>query len=240
MKSFTFWKEWARGAWRDPAQFFQKRKPRICSACGYKGIFVSAKRRGSREFRCPNCASRPRDRQIGLILSTLGLTFEGKRILHFAPEWWLFRRLNGQKGYVGGDIIQRRNANAKVDITNIDFPDESFDVIVCNHVLEHVEDDARAMRECARVLAPDGIAIFTVPTRPDRIETWEPPEDMSKKEIEKICGWDHKRLYGLDIVKRLQAVGFATGIIWFNAEQNERYRFFNEPVFLASKNLKSS
>lgn len=227
--------EWIRGAWRDPVQFFQVRKKRLCPCCDYTGAFVSAKKRGSREFRCPNCKSRPRDRQIGLILSRSGLDFKDKAILHFAPEWWLFLRLRHMNNYVGGDIISRRNANAKVDITNIQYPDDCFDFIICNHVLEHVPDETSAIQECVRTLKPSGIAIFTIPIVNWREKTWEPPSSMSKVEIEKICGWDHKRLYGMDVAARFEQFGLATRICRFGDKDTEACRLFDEPVFLCSK-----
>ena len=241
--------EWVRGTWRDPMQHFQTRQVRYCGCCGFSGYFVSAKRRGTREFRCPSCASRPRDRQIGLIFEALNLQLEGRDVLHFAPEWWLFRRLKKQPGYVGGDILKRRNANAKVDITRIEFTDASFDFLVCNHVLEHVPEDHLAMSECFRVLRDDGMAIFSVPTTfagpgPTgfagardfyRLQTWEPPANMPKEEIERISGWDHKRTYGLDFADRLRAVGFDVRIVVFDAETQERCRLRDEPIFLAAK-----
>ena len=180
MGKFIWAFEWLRGTWRDPVQHTQTREIRYCPCCKFSGYFVSAKRRSDREFRCPSCASRPRDRHIALIIEELNLSFEGKNVLHFAPEWWLFRRLKKQPGYVGGDIQKRPNANAIVDITNIDFPDASFDVLVCNHVLEHVQDDRSAMNECSRVLRNDGLAIFSVPISIDKQQTWEPPTGMPK------------------------------------------------------------
>jgi len=228
-------KEWTRGAWRDPVQFFQPRQRRECSCCGYQGLFVSASRNRQREYRCPNCASRPRDRQIALILQRHAIGLSGKRILHFAPEWWLFRRLRHQEGYVGGDVIRRRNANARVDITAIDFPDDHFDVLICNHVLEHVPEDSKAMAECARVLKPGGKAIFTVPIKNARPRTWEPPADMPIREVEAVCGRDHKRLYGLDMTERLGVAGFTTQTLWFTADETRRFRLVEEPVFLSAK-----
>ncbi|HBH26556.1 MAG TPA: SAM-dependent methyltransferase [Rhodospirillaceae bacterium] len=238
MRSFTYYKEWLRGTWRDPAQHFQKRKARTCPCCGYRGLFVSAKRRSVREFRCPNCASRPRDRQIALMLDVLDLDLGALRIMHFAPEWWLFKRLRSNPRYVGGDILKRPNANAIVDITDIRFPDKSFDLIVCNHVLEHVPDDMRALKECARVLDANGLAIFTIPVPDNRLESWDPPEGMPKDQVEEICGWDHKRIYGLDVVNRFMAAGFEVGVAWFTAEQEESHRFFKEPVFLLAHDAK--
>ena len=71
--------------------------------------------------------------------------------------------LKNHPGYVGGDIQERRKANAVIDITRLEFPDASFDLLVCNHVLEHVPDDRKAMSECWRVLRDNGLAIFSIP-----------------------------------------------------------------------------
>ena len=227
--------EWTRGTWRDPAQHFQSRLERACPVCGYNGYFVSAKRRSVREFRCPNCSSRPRDRQIALMVAQMGLSFEGKRILHFAPEWPLFRKLRKEPGYVGGDIQKRRNATAFVDITDIKFPDQSFDLLICNHVLEHVADDKRGMRECARVLANTGIGIISVPIDQEREATWEPPATMPVEEVERLCGWDHKRIYGLDFATQLESVGFHVHAVKYDSETAERNRLYDEPIHVVAK-----
>ena len=123
----TLAEEWARGTLRDPIQHFRARQRRSCPCCGYEGLFVSSGWRGVPDFRCPNCSSRPRDRQIALYFAATGISLRGRKILHFAPEWPLFRQLRREPGYVGGDIIRRRNANARVDITNIAFGLEPFD-----------------------------------------------------------------------------------------------------------------
>jgi SAM-dependent methyltransferase len=227
--------EWARGTWRDPGQHFQSRIPRTCPVCDYNGYFVSAKRRSVREFRCPNCSSRPRDRQIALMVAQMGLSFKGKRILHFAPEWPLFRKLRKEPGYVGGDIQKRRNATAFVDITDIKFPDESFDLLICNHVLEHVPDDKRGMRECARVLAPNAVGIVSVPIDQEREETWEPPPTMPVEEVERICGWDHKRIYGLDFAMQLENVGFYVHAVKYDPAVAEHHRLYDEPIHVVTK-----
>lgn len=227
--------EWARGTLRDPAQHVQARVRRHCPVCDYVGYFVSAKRRSVREFRCPNCSSRPRDRQIALMLAQMGVSFRGKRILHFAPEWPLFRKLRKEPGYVGGDIQKRRNATAIVDITKIAFPDSSFDLLVCNHVLEHVPDDALGMRECVRVLANAGIGIVSVPIEQDRETTWEPPPSMPPEEVERICGWDHRRLYGMDFGDKLSKAGFFVEAVKYGEEPIERHRLYDEPIYVVAK-----
>lgn len=228
--ALTWAEEWTRGTLRDPAQHFQQRTLRECTCCGYSGLFVSANLRGPREFRCPRCASRPRDRFLALLLRRHDLHLEALRVLHFAPEWPLFRRLRNSPGYVGADIIQRRNANAFRDITAIADPDASFDVLICNHVLEHVPADAVAMRECRRVLRTGGVAFFSIPVDME-CDTWEPPIGMPVREIDRICGRDHKRLYGRDIVGRLEAAGFAVEVEHPDQELIGRHRIMREDIF---------
>lgn len=231
----VYTQEWLRGTIRDPKQFFQERKNRQCPCCDHQGKFVSAKRNAPREFRCPNCASRPRDRQVALVLKENNISFDDKNILHIAPEWPLYRKLKNNSGYVGGDVLKRRNANAYVDITDIQFEDDWFDILVCNHVLEHVVDDAKGMQECFRVLNKGSIGIITVPVDLERQKTWEPPSDMPKEEVEQICGWDHKRIYGVDFADKLKDVGFTVETIMFDEDVQEKHRFYNEPVYVVTK-----
>jgi hypothetical protein len=115
-------KTWTRGTVYDPGQHFRERLRRECPCCGCSGHFVSSGKYKIDAFRCPNCEPRPRDRQIALMLREVNENLSGKTILHFAPEWPLFRALKNEPGYVGGDIMKQPNANAVVDITKIDFP----------------------------------------------------------------------------------------------------------------------
>lgn len=92
------------------------------------------------------------------------------------------------------------------------------------------------MSECFRVLRNMGVAIFSVPIDTDRQTTWEPPADMPKAEVEKICGWDHKRIYGLDFADKLRAVGFSVRAVSPDAETQEKYRVYGDDIiFLAAK-----
>ena len=226
--------EWCRGTLRDPAQHFRARLQRNCPSCGYSGHFVSSGWKGREAFRCPNCSSRPRDRQIALILTRCGIDLTKGQTLHFAPEWPLFRKLKDVPGYVGGDIISRRNANAVVDITKVQFADNSFDYLICNHVLEHVPDDVTAMAECFRVLKPGGLAFFSVPVS-DAEQTWNPPPEMSKAEVERICGWDHVRSYGRDFGQLLGQHGFKVTEVTFGPDEREQYSLLDETMYVATK-----
>jgi len=227
-------KVWARATIRDPRQHFRRRRRHECPCCGYEGYFATANRRLPKPFRCPNCESRPRDRQIWLWLQRQGVDFRGKSVLHFAPEWPLFRKLRREPGYVGGDIRKRRNANAVVDITDIGFPENHFDFLICNHVLEHVPADKKAMAECFRVLKAGGLAVFSVPLL-ENAKTWEPPEGMPVEEIERICGWDHKRYYGQDFDERLSEAGFSVKRFCCNDEEKDKFCLFEDTIFISKK-----
>jgi SAM-dependent methyltransferase len=225
--------EWARGFLRDPGQYFAARTPRHCTVCSYEGRFMSGP--GRRERRCPNCGSRERDRIIGLHLRRTGLTVAGRRVLHLAPEASFYRQWRGTPGYIAADLARTRTSERRVDITAIDFPDASFDLIICNHVLEHVPDDRRGIGELFRVLAPGGTAIVSVPIEPDRQATWTPPADMPKAEVERLCGYGHLRLYGRDFEDLLRAVGFAAHAVAFTPQENDLHRLADEIVHVCRK-----
>lgn len=136
--------------------------------------------------------------------------FDGrpKRVLHVAPERCfegpLRQRLGA--GYLTADLLDP-GAMEQMDITNIRHPDESFDVIYCSHVLEHVPDDRQAMRELRRVLKQDGWAVLLVPITAER--TIEDPTVTDPRERERAFGQhDHVRRYGPDYADRLREAGF--------------------------------
>ncbi len=140
--------------------------------------------------------------------------FDGnsKRMLHVAPEKALQRKFEKLPNldYLTGDLNER-SAMVKMDITDIQFPNHSFDVIYCSHVLEHVSDDRRAMREFARVLKPVSWAVLLVPVKGD--VTFEDPSVTSPEDRESLFGqFDHVRNYGLDFRDRLEEAGFKARI----------------------------
>jgi len=160
--------------------------------------------------------------------------------LRIAPEWPLFRKLKNEPSYIDGDVQKRRNANTIVDITLINFESNHFDFLVCNHVIEHVQDDDKAMSECFRVLKPGGIGLFSVPLSGKK-KTWEPPKGMSVAEIESIAGWDHKRLYGYDFAEKLEKFGFKVGLLKINKKESALHGIasenFKDEIFIAKKPL---
>jgi SAM-dependent methyltransferase len=131
----------------------------------------------------------------------------GKTVLHVAPERCLRRRLARRlgAGYLTAD--QSHKAMIRLDVTDIQFPDESFDVILCSHVLEHVKDDRKAMREFRRTLKRDGWAVLLVPITAER--TFEDPSVTDPAERRRLFGQeDHVRVYGPDYADRLREAGF--------------------------------
>lgn len=160
---------------------------------------------------CPVCLSRERHRLLWIFLEwkTDLLGSQSKRLLHVAPEKLLADRLRSIDGldYLSADLDPRK-AMVKMDITDIQYDNESFDIIICNHVLEHIPDDLRAMREFHKVLTHHGFAVFTVPMTSE--ETFEDEAVTEPAERERLFGQrDHLRRYGPDFEERLRRAGFA-------------------------------
>ncbi len=160
---------------------------------------------------CPNCLSLERHRLIWLFLERKTDFFTRPlRMLHVAPELCFMKRFEKIKtlDYITGDI-ESPLAKVKMDIHQIPFPENSFDVIFCNHVLEHVQDDKLAVREIKRVLKPGGWAILQIPFFPPIPEhTFEDWTVRTPKDRERVFGQDdHVRLFGHDYPRRLAESG---------------------------------
>jgi SAM-dependent methyltransferase len=160
---------------------------------------------------CPNCLSLERHRLIWLYLRDKTNFFEKKlNVLHIAPEPCFMKRFENQHGdtYITADI-ESPLAKVKMDIHEIPFPENHFDVVLCNHVLEHVEDDIKAMSEIKRVLKPGGWAIMQVPFfAPVPEVTYEDNSITGAREREKAFGQDdHVRKFGKDYSQRIERAG---------------------------------
>lgn len=160
--------------------------------------------------QCPWCKSLERHRLVWSFFSRVSDLFDGepKRVLHIAPELAIGQRISRLPNvdYLSADI-DARIAMVAMDVTNIQFEDDAFDVIYCSHVLEHVLDDRKAMRELARVLKPSGWAVLQVPV--NREATFEDPTVVEPEERLRVFGYpDHVRIYGRDYVDRLTGSGF--------------------------------
>ncbi|HEX9980052.1 MAG TPA: methyltransferase domain-containing protein [Flavobacterium sp.] len=133
-----------------------------------------------------------------------------KKVLHFAPEQAFYKMFRGMKNldYTTTDLLSPL-ADVKADICNLPFDDNSFDIILCNHVLEHIPDDTKAMHELYRVLKPGGMGIFQIPQDLTREKTFEDNTITDKKQRAEIFGqYDHVRIYGRDYFDKLRSIGF--------------------------------
>jgi SAM-dependent methyltransferase len=159
---------------------------------------------------CPHCSAFERQRLLIMyIRNELPLGREPLTMLHFAAEACFMRHFAAtpQLQYIAADLDPPRGA-VKMDITAIPLEDDSVDVVICSHVLEHVPDDATAMREIGRILKPGGRALILVPVKQDRAETYEDSSIVDPQERLVHFGQrDHVRLYGTDFEDRLLAAG---------------------------------
>lgn len=159
----------------------------------------------------PSTLSLERHRLLWLYLKNETDFFaKAQKVLHFAPEQAFYKRFKKMKhlDYVTTDLNSPL-ADVKADICNLPFNDNEFDVILCNHVLEHIPDDTKAMKELYRVLKVGGMGIFQIPQDLNRAITFEDNTITDKKERAKIFGqYDHVRVYGRDYFNKLRAVGF--------------------------------
>lgn len=180
----------------------------------------------------PSTLSLERHRLMWLFLRDETDFFTSKqkqKVLHIAPEQCfldIFRNQNNLD-YTTSDI-KSPIADVKADICNLPFENNSYDIIFCNHVLEHIADDTRAMQELFRVLKPGGMGIFQIPQDLSRKKTFEDNTIVDKKERAKIFGqYDHVRIYGLDYFEKLRAIGFKVEEIDYTKkmEQKEIKRF---------------
>jgi len=128
-------------------------------------------------------------------------------MLHVAPERSLAKRFKKTFEYISIDLDGSRAMEAG-DITDLRFPDNHFDCIICNHVLEHVPEDKKAMAELFRVLKPGGWASLQVPIKLESETTDEDPGANAAERERRFGQHDHVRVYGLDYLKRLTTAGF--------------------------------
>jgi SAM-dependent methyltransferase len=180
--------------------------------------------------RCPWCGSMERHRLLWLWLTNETDFFTASiTVLHFAPELALLQRLEKQSNldYRTTDL-ESRIADEHFDITDIPYADGSVDVILCNHVLEHIPDDRRAMSELHRILRPGGWAVLMTPIGKNVDVSVEGAADDPAERLERFGQEDHVRLYGQDFYARLREAGFAVDVHDYTstmpAEAVERYR----------------
>jgi glycosyltransferase involved in cell wall biosynthesis/ubiquinone/menaquinone biosynthesis C-methylase UbiE len=224
-------------------QHIESGKMVICPIC--QGQYLKFKPFGRiprQNALCPSCGALERHRLIFCFLQkyTNLLKTQNIRMLHFAPEPCLekyFRQVIGQ-GYLTADLYSSL-ADIKIDITNTNIPDNRFDMIQCCHVLEHIAEDTKAMKEIYRILKQDGIALIMVPLRGET--TSEDLSIIDPTEREKLFGQaDHVRYYGIDIADKLMQTGFNVILhktsSLFTQDEMSKMGLVEDTIFICQKN----
>lgn len=178
----------------------------------------------------PSTLSLERHRLMWLFLQNETDFFTSEKelnVLHVAPEQCFLDRFKKQSNlnYITTDL-ESPIADVKADICDLPFEDNSFDVVFCNHVLEHIPDDTKAMKELYRVMKVGGFGIFQVPQDINRKETFEDNSITDPKERAKIFGqYDHVRIYGLDYFDKLRTIGFKVNEVNYTEKTGENLVF---------------
>lgn len=164
-------------------------------------------------FECPWCGCHDRERHLLMYMQATGLfeSLSNKAVLHFAPERRLSPLIAAQKPlrYIRCDLHPQTPDIEKIDISAIPYPAEIFDLVIANHVLEHVADDQAALAEIHRVLKPGAYAILQTPYSARLHHTWSDPGiDTDLARLHAYGQEDHVRLFGRDIFERFIATGF--------------------------------
>lgn len=172
----------------------------------------------------PSTLSLERHRLLWLYLQNETDFFNApKKMLHFAPEQAFYKRFRKMKNldYTTTDLNSPL-ADIKADICDLPFESNTYEVIFCNHVLEHIPDDTQAMKELFRVLKPGGMAVLQIPQDLNRTETFEDDSITDPKERARIFGqYDHVRIYGRDYFDKLRMIGFEVEEVDYTAKLSE-------------------
>jgi SAM-dependent methyltransferase len=168
-------------------------------------------------FECPRCGAHDRERHLLLYLRASGLLekLPSLRVLHFAPERHLSRRIAAlaPTQYLKCDLYPGSADVQHVDIEHMSFDDGSFDLVIANHVLEHVSDDNKAISEVSRVLKPGGWAVLQTPYSDMLEKTWSDPGIATAAARLQAYGQeDHVRLFGRDIFERFSRHGLSAKV----------------------------
>jgi SAM-dependent methyltransferase len=201
--------------------------------CGYGNIYANAE--------CPVCKSHPRHRLAYLFIYQRLTPRVNTRVLHFAPEESLSRYIlaNRPTIYVSTDI-NAKPPMRRENIEHLTFPDESFDVVLCLCVLEHVRNDVKAILELHRVTAKGGVCVIDVPIDYSLKQTYSDPSIKIPQERAKAY-WqeDHLRLYGVDFPNKLRTAGFKVQMVYgagmVGKRKAKQYGLPDFPLHLAYK-----
>ena len=192
---------------------------------------------------CPGTLSLERHRLLWLFLERETKFFKkASKVLHIAPEQPLYKKFKQFKHWEYKTCdLNSPLAEIKADICNLPFENNSFDLVLCNHVLEHVLNDKLAIRELFRVLKKGGVLIAQVPLDLNRKMTFEDPSIIDKAERKKVFGqYDHVRIYGKDYFDLLDSAGFESHCISFTEKLSKheikKFSLQTDHIPLAYKN----
>lgn len=187
---------------------------------------------GSRPGMCWKCGAKDREKLIYIYLRDIKKIFAGNplKVLHIAPEEMIAKQILKAENidYVCGDLFAKGYLYPpyvhNMNVLDLPFSDETFDLVICNHVLEHIDDDCKAMRELYRVLKKGGTALLQVPMSKKLNKTLEDTSMLTADQRLKAFGQiDHLRLYGLDYKDRLERCGFIVELTNISGGKNEKY-----------------
>lgn len=202
-----------------------------CNVCG--AALKKFVRLPDGDYLCPVCGSLPRSRRLWTLINA-GLLKPGVRILDFSPSRSLYRAFKKVSGisYTCTDISGDFMANFHYDITNLEVEDESFDLVLCYHILEHIDADALAMKELYRVLRPGGTCLIQTPFKKGDI--YENPSVVT--EADRLIHFgqsDHVRIYSVEgLRERLSRAGFLTHVKRFSEREGNRNGFSAQEVVM--------
>jgi predicted SAM-dependent methyltransferase len=229
--SLKIWLKSLQARMRDPRQFSVPKLARHCPICDYHGVFHALGTPPRWDGRCPKCGSRERHRLIHLWLEREKIDLrDGRFILHFAPEKYFIKQMKGVANYHTADLVPGKAMHA-MDMADITFDPGSVDVIITNHVLEHVPDDRKAMAGMFAALKPGGFALLTVPQNWAREATYENAEAVSPTDkFAHYADTSHVRFYGRDFADRVAEAGFDVEGWRLDPKEEVRYGLSREDV----------
>lgn len=216
-----------------------KADPGTCPACGFHGRFGPFGMPVRTGAICPKCWSLERQRLLALAIQREEIGIRGRDIVHFAGEKSVagLIRAKTPKSYRVSEY-EGDHGDLRLDMEHIDLPDNSLDLVIANHVLEHI-DDRKALAEVFRVLRPSGEFVCMVPIVEGWCETYENSAITSELERDRHFGqFDHVRYYGADLRERIRTVGFQIREITAGPADVLSYRLWRgEKIFVGLKTL---
>lgn len=206
-----------------------------CPSCGFVGKFRGFGDPVRTAAQCPQCWALERHRLFALAAQRGLIDFRGKDVLSFAAETAIGILAAEARSYKTSNFPEANGADFSFNMEDIDLPDASYDLIICSHILEHV-DDRKALGELFRILRPGGQLVFMVPVIEGWDRTYENPAIRTERERHIHFGqFDHVRYYGADVRERVVAAGFR--LSEFTAEPKDSIRYGllrGEKVFIAA------